>query len=39
MACGKDRGYGNNTVSMEFADRRPVCRRAPDPGRGTRCAT
>jgi hypothetical protein len=34
---GKDPGYGNNTVPWEFAGLHPVCRRAPDPERGTRC--
>ena len=38
-SCVKDLGYGNNTVPEEFAGERPVCRRAPSPERGTRCAT
>ena len=37
--CVQDLGYGNNTVPQEFAGERPACRRAPNPERGTRCAT
>ena len=37
--CRKDLGYDNDTVPKEFAGERPVCRRAPNPERGTRCAT
>src|ERR1035438_3611229 len=38
-SCLQRPRYGNDTVPKEFADERPVCRRAPNKEWGTRCTT